>query len=84
MTNAKYMVNCFYGKDAKFPKIKNKEAISTWHTTLASAELEVEVAKSRKDIGKVILIDTELVRTGGLSMTVWLRNDSDDWCSVLS
>ena len=84
MTNAKYIVSAFYGKEATFPKIEREEAISIWHTSLASAEIEVEAAKSRKDIDKVVFVDAIRCAAGGPGMTIWLRNDLNNWNSFSS
>jgi hypothetical protein len=49
----KWRVTCYYGSDAKAPKVPGEMAIQTVHADDASRDVEVAAAKSRADTGRV-------------------------------
>ena len=48
-----WWVRVYYADDVEPPKIPGKLAIETRHADEASRDIEIQVAKSRKDVGHV-------------------------------
>ncbi len=58
----KYMCSFYYGTDGplKRPWRKGELAISTEHSSLSSAQMEIRAGKDRPEIGKIIGVGPDL------------------------
>jgi hypothetical protein len=47
----------YYGPKAKPPRVPGQLAIATWHIGEGSAQTEIQVGRSREDIGRIEIVD---------------------------
>lgn len=56
----KWVVRCFYGPNANYPRVEGELAIETVHKNDSSKDLEVLAAEGRPDIGRVDVLGPDV------------------------
>lgn len=69
-----WRVGMYYADDVKPPKTPGGLAIQTCHAGEPSRDMEIRAAKSRSDLGKIVVWSTD-----GTQQTVWVKDLAGVW-----